>query len=220
MNRINYLFIFDLDGTLIDSNHQIANNLNRARKDMGFKALEQRFYSEHIGLPIDFLISDLALPQLEHQNLIDRFRRYLTKEIRTGRNKIFEGVEQALQFLSSSGASLAIATNKPTSIAKDVIAHSELAKYIFYIQGVENFKPKPSPDIIFLILQRFPDKYPVMVGDRIEDMKAARAAGVPGIGIASGAHSKESLVEHGACKVFSNFREFSCFLESKEFFFF
>ena len=74
MNESSFLIIiFDLDGTLVDSNPQIARNLNRARSELSYGERNQDFYFNNIGLPIDTLIPDLDLENKQRQVLISRF---------------------------------------------------------------------------------------------------------------------------------------------------
>ena len=128
--------IFDLDGTLVDSNESIARSLNNARIKLGFGTLPQEFYDLNIGLPVDSLIGDLSLNEQQKEKLILRFREYLTQDIRKGENRIFPGVEDALEYLTSMGIPVAIATNKPTNIAMEVVTHSQLTQFEIFIQGV------------------------------------------------------------------------------------
>lgn len=77
MNSSCYLMIFDLDGTLVDSNTQIASSLNKARSALSYGERYYDFYFNNIGLPVEKLIADLDLGPAQQQNLISRFREYL-----------------------------------------------------------------------------------------------------------------------------------------------
>ncbi len=215
MNESQLLFIFDLDGTLTDSNAQIASCLNKARSELSYAILDDQFYLQNIGLPVDVLISDLSLNSFERQNLISKFRDFLIADIEAGNNKLFQGVEEAFFLISKFGSDIAIATNKPTKIAAKVVGNTKLSGFKIHIQGVDDLKPKPSPDIVLAVLRLFPDQIPVMVGDRVEDMEAARTAGVRCVGITSGPHSDFELKKAGASLVFESFEIFSNYLSSE-----
>lgn len=201
--------IFDLDGTLVDSNSQIATNLNRARSELSYDERNQDFYFNNIGLPIETLIADLNLDNAQRQVLISRFREHLIRDIRSGNNLLFPGVVELLGHLSASGVEIAVATNKPTSIAKSVIAHSKLATFKIHVQGSDNLSPKPDPEIIQAVLLKFPNRRALMVGDRLEDIVAATSAGISSIGIASGAHTQEDFEESDAFMTYLNLKSFS-----------
>jgi len=203
------LVIFDLDGTLVDSVSQIGISLNKARKDLSYPELPQLFYNKNIGLPIENLIADLDILDYKKVELITRFRGYLVSEIRLGNNPVYPGVLEVLQRFMDMKVSLAIATSKPTQVAELVYENSLLSRFPFFIQGTDGFPPKPNPEVICRVLLHFPDTLAVMVGDRSEDMVAATRAEISAIGIAAGAHSKQTLSETGASIVFSDFSEFA-----------
>lgn len=209
MNRSCYLMIFDLDGTLVDSNTQIASSLNKARFELSYGEFDYDFYFNNIGLPVEKLIADLDLGAAQQQILISRFREYLIQDIRLGNNLLFAGAEELLELLCANGVEVAVATNKPTYIAQSVISHSNLSKYNIHLQGADDLKPKPSPDIIQAVLHKFPNREALMVGDRLEDIIASTSAGIRCIGIASGAHSEEVFKQANALRTYPNLQAFA-----------
>jgi phosphoglycolate phosphatase len=209
MNELSLLMIFDLDGTLVDSNSQIATNLNRARSELLYDELDQDFYFRNVGLPVETLIADLNLENTQRQVLISRFREHLIRDIRSGNNFLFPGAVELLRHLSAGGVEIAVATNKPTSIAKSVIAHSKLSDFKIHVQGSDNLSPKPDPEIIQAVVREFPNRRALMVGDRLEDIVAAKSAGISSIGIASGAHTEEDFEVSDAFMTYQNLNSFS-----------
>lgn len=209
MERINKLAIFDLDGTLVDSVLQIASILNRSREAFGYSTLPIKFYEESVGLPLEQLITDLRLTDEEKGVLVSHFRAELVRDISSGNNPLFEGVIQALDFLTEQGVQLAIATSKPTHIAREVYRCSELSRFDIHIQGTDGFPAKPNPDVINRVLNDYPQVVAVMIGDRTEDVTAAKGALIPSIGISASAHSQRQLAEAGAMKTFESFNNFS-----------
>lgn len=111
MNESSFLMIFDLDGTLVDSNSQIATNLNRARSELLYDERDLDFYFKNIGLPVETLIADLNLENTHRQILISRFREDLIRDIRSGNNFLFPGALELLGHLSVNGVEIAVATN-------------------------------------------------------------------------------------------------------------
>jgi phosphoglycolate phosphatase len=205
----NRLAIFDLDGTLVDSVLQIGTILNRSRELLGHLALSMSFYEESIGLPLEFLIADLQIPSEQKTILISTFRAELMRDISAGNNLLFEGVTGGLGFLNAQGIHLAIATSKPTHIALEVYKSSGLNQFPIYIQGTDGFPAKPNPDVINYVLKAHPYMKAIMIGDRIEDMTAAKSASIPAIGIAASAHSEDMLLKAGAVQSFASFKLFS-----------
>lgn len=206
-----YLLLFDLDGTLLDTASQIEICMNRVRLDFGHGMLMTKDYLRLIGKPIDKFLLDLNLCVDEKEKIIDQFRLYLRGEITKNGVKCFDGVVDLFCLLESLGIPAAVATTKPTELAKHSINHSNLKYFKIYIQGTDDFLPKPSPIVINRILEELKPVYALMVGDRIEDMEAASSAGLKSIGIAAGAHKEEDLMSAGANLIFSDFLGLSRF---------
>lgn len=216
MQTENCLFIFDLDGTLVDSVGQIGFILNSTRAEFGYEVLPQSYYEESLGLPLESLVSDLVITATKKSMLIKKFRENLLTEIKKADNTLFDGVVDTLSLLSKQQVNLAIATSKPTRIAREVYLHSELSEFEIFIQGTDGFPPKPSPDVIHAVLASFEGVKAVMIGDRMEDMAAAVNAGIPSIGIASSAHTQIDLKNAGAQLTFERFLDFGRYLHSNK----
>ena len=208
----NTAWLFDLDGTLVDSVNQIGIAINRVRREFGYRELTISAIQELVGLPIDFFLRDLRLNLAEEKEVIFRFREVLEIEILHG-NQIFPGVEEFLTKLKYQGAKMGIATSKPTYLAKLVIKNSALNNLFDVIQGTEGFPAKPDPTSIQKAMLRLETNNAIMVGDRIEDIQAALAAGIDSIGIAHSFHNKTILEAAGAIYAFDTFLEFTHFYE-------
>lgn len=204
-NKCQYLLLFDLDGTLLDTAKQIEICMNQIRTNLGYGVLTPADYVQLIGQPIDQLLLDLNLSFDEKEQLILQFRQYLRIEITRNEVECFDGVVDIFYLLESLGISAAVATTKPSELAKHTVTHSNLRHFNIHIQGTDNFLPKPSPIVINKILAELNPIHALMVGDRIEDMEAASRAGINSIGIAAGAHKEEALLSAGANLVFADF---------------
>ena len=199
-------FIFDLDGTLVDSEKQIENCLDKARIFLGYGSSPIDQIRMRLGLPIKDLVSDLDLKTPELAELVALFRGYLILEIEK-ENVIYEGVVDFLGELKLSGYSVSIATSKPTYLAKLVIKNSTLAPLVDHVQGTEGFPHKPAPDVILGCMSALNIDQAIMFGDRKEDMQAAINSGILGIGIAQSIHSTSDLISAGATFAFDKFAD-------------
>lgn len=209
------LVIFDLDGTLVDSLDQISRSMNQARSFFGHEQLSFEKYREILGQPVQEMIGDLELDIDSQNELVLEFRRILMLDIQI-QNTLFPGVHDLLERITEDGFKLAIATTKPSHIAKLVVENSLLAHFDFHVEGTDGFPPKPNPQVILNCLQYFNDPNAIMVGDRVEDVLAAKAAGVPSIGIAASGHSIKQLSDAGARRVFQSMKDFLKELDSVE----
>ena len=204
-----YLVIFDLDGTLVNSSKQIEFCMNKTREDFGFSKLMPVDYLRLIGRPVESLISDLTLSQDKVKVIVAQFRFLLRETIVKCGVQCFDNVADAFRTLEGLGIKSAVATTKPTDLALLTISHSCLRNFDIHVQGTDNFAPKPSPIVIEKILLELKPKFALMVGDRTEDIEAAVKAGINSIGIAAGAHSFEELRKAGAIATFPDFASFS-----------
>jgi phosphoglycolate phosphatase len=205
-------WIFDLDGTLVDSTKQIGDSINFARTDFGYQELPWRVIEELVGLPINHFLQDIGLSQAQEEEIILKFREVLKIEIMRN-NLVFPGVKKFLIKLKSQEYRLGIATSKPTYLAEMVIQNSSLKDLFDVIQGTENFPPKPDPTCIQKAMALLKASDAIMVGDRAEDIQASNAAGIPSIGIAHSFHDKGALKAAGAMHAFDSFLEFSDSME-------
>lgn len=198
--------IFDLDGTLVDSKDQIGVALNKARELFNFGLLSDQKIEELIGLPINYFLEDLSLSAEKSFEIIAEFRRILQISINEG-NKLFPGVSDFIKLRKDNGHKIGIATSKPTYLAELVVVKSDLNKLIDVIQGTDGFPAKPDPTSIQKAMDKLGTDNAVMIGDRIEDIQAATAAGIESIGIAQSFHNKEILRDAGAKLAFDSFIE-------------
>jgi len=197
------LIIFDLDGTLIDSHFQIEKAMNQARIELGYGKSPSGQIFEKLGQPVYELFGDLDLsPNLQEQ-LISLFRSYLNKKIEVY-NQCFPSVIELLSIIRANKIKIAIATSKQTMMAEKVVKNSLLVGNIDHIQGTDGFPPKPNPEVIQMCLRNFPGYQAIMIGDRTEDILAAKNAGITSIGVAQSAHSESKLLRAGAVRSFRN----------------
>lgn len=200
--------IFDLDGTLVDSKNQIRTALNQARRRFNFSELSSQRIEELIGLPIDHFLEDLEISDEETNQLIVEFRTILQLIINDG-NPLFPGVIEFVSYHRSNGHSIGIATSKPTFLAESVISNSELNGLIDVIQGTDGFPAKPDPTSILKAMNRLDTDRAIMIGDRVEDIRAANAAGIVSVGIAQSFHDTSTFIKAGARLAVNSFIELS-----------
>jgi phosphoglycolate phosphatase len=102
---------------------------------------------------------------------------------------------------------LGVATNKPTQNAKNLLEKVGLLEFFTLVQGSDNLRPKPSPQIIECVMSSVQPTFAVMVGDRMEDIEAARLAGISSIGVSQTAHNQEELATAGDHLTFSSMKD-------------
>ncbi len=189
---MNKLYIFDLDGTLIDSSDQILEALNFALSRNGLPIQDSSQIFPLIGLPPSRFLSNLDLSEVQIAKLITEFRDRLL-EISIEGVTFFPGAVELLAYLKQRGDHISVATNKPTGLAVDILRGTEVWPYLDYLVGSDGIRPKPAPDIVEKTLKNFndrgidPDEF-FMIGDRNEDIESGLQVGASCVFIQCSGH--------------------------------
>jgi phosphoglycolate phosphatase len=175
------LWVFDLDGTLVDSAKIVASILNDKRVEMGLPRERVAFFYPWLSLGGDHLVANaLSIPREVIQHHLNDFReRYVTQA--TPPDSVYPGVFDFLTHLTGVGASISICTNKPRNLAEKVLRETGLGQYIDFIcAGGDLATQKPHPENLRRCLLQFDStaESAVMVGDSTVDQKIAAACGV------------------------------------------
>lgn len=176
------LATFDLDGTLADTRHDIANALIRAIVDQGLRppTVDKAIASIGWGAPA-LVVSALGSDQ---QDAVDRVQAAFREDYRRNivvDTVIYEGIPALLAELSDRGVHLAVATNKPGALTRALLAELDLSRFFDHVIAPEDVpNPKPAPDMLHELMRRCGVSAgdTVMVGDMETDVESAVAAGV------------------------------------------
>lgn len=197
--------IFDLDGTVFDTAASIVRSLNAVRSANSWDPLPLEFAKSLVGLHPSLFIEDLDVTILEENKFVKDFRRHLADTSDFG-SSVFPDAIKFINDARTLGFLLATATTKPTALAEEMISKSPAVNLFDVVQGTDDFQPKPNPEVIHRALKRLGASDGVMFGDRVEDMLAAKNAGLTAIGVRNGGpHSRVQLLEAGASAVYEEF---------------
>lgn len=172
-------YLFDIDGTLLDSAPDITASIRQALAEAGQpRDLPFEFLRGYIGHHLIDLF-ERVLPEwtrAQHEELILQYRAiYLARGHRETR--LYDGVAEAVATLPGRKST---ATTKGTATATAVIEQFGLRPYFDHVQGTDGFPSKPEPDVILRAIEALgarPEEC-LMVGDSGPDMNAGRRAGV------------------------------------------
>ena len=183
------LFLFDLDGTLIDSRADLAAATNAMRARHGLPALPLEKVASYVGDGVRVL-AQRALegapvdPDLAARELSAAYAEHLTD-----RTTAYPGVDAGLRALRAAGHDLALVTNKPAPHARRLMDHFGWTPlFAAILGGGDTAELKPSPLPLQTAMQRtgHGPESTWMVGDHHVDLAAARRAGVKSIYLESG----------------------------------
>jgi HAD superfamily hydrolase (TIGR01509 family) len=208
--------LFDVDGTLIDSNYLHVHAWYRAFNGAGLDVESWRIHRS-IGMDGSTLVAILAEDadddtRARAKDLHSHYYKETAPLLRP-----LTGAQELLQRVDKLGLQVVLATSAPEDeleILREVLASDAVVSAVTSSEDVDTAKPKP--DIIEVALDRagVDAAHAVFVGDTVWDVEACERAGVPTIAVLSGGLSRAELETAGAQAVFDNPRDLCEHLDS------
>ena len=192
----------DLDGTLTDPRVGMVASIKHALSKLGYSCPADHELQRYIGPPLqDSFAVLLNTTDSERINSAIRLYRERYSDIGLFENTVYPGIPEALLAIREFGASLYVATSKPTAFAERIIERFELARFFDAIHGSElDGTRSKKGDVIAhaLRIEGLSPKSTLMVGDRLHDIVGAKKNGVFSVGVLWGYGSREELEQAGA----------------------
>jgi phosphoglycolate phosphatase len=214
------LVIFDIDGTLVDSQHLICGAVHQVydRHNLPKPARERVLALVGLSLPDTFTrLADGAAHPIEA--MVEAYREAFST-LRAQPNSmepLYPGAEQAiLRLAKRDDIVLGIATGKSMRGIEVVLGHYKLLPHFTAIQCADTAPSKPDPGMVTNALRDtgIAADDAVLIGDSIYDMQMAKAAGVRAIGVAWGYHPPNDLIDAGADAIVEDFTALDKTLEA------
>lgn len=195
-------YVFDLDGTLLETLKDLAASTNFALRqyDMPEHSIEdvRMFVGNGVKKLMERAIPN-GLDNPKFEEVYATFRQhYLNHNLDT--TKPYDGIPELLRELKGRGKKLAIVSNKFYAATQDLARHFFPDTIEVAIGERENIKKKPAPDTVVEALRQLgvSKEGAVYIGDSDVDIMTARNSGLPCASVLWGFRDKEFLLEHGA----------------------
>lgn len=195
-------YVFDLDGTLLETLKDLAASTNFALRqyDMPEHSIEdvRMFVGNGVKKLMERAIPN-GLDNPKFEEVYATFRQhYLNHNLDT--TKPYDGIPELLRELKGRGKKLAIVSNKLYAATQDLARHFFPDTIEVAIGERENIKKKPAPDTVVEALRQLgvSKEGAVYIGDSDVDIMTARNSGLPCASVLWGFRDKEFLLEHGA----------------------
>jgi HAD superfamily hydrolase (TIGR01509 family) len=187
------VYLFDVDGTLLDSAADICGAIQGVLANTSQSRVSDEFLRHYIGRHLYDLFEDLLPGRTREQMdaMIADYRRiYLARK--HAMTQTYSGVAEALAALPGRKST---ATTKGTPTTRAVLELFGLLPYFDHVQGTDGFPAKPEPDVIFASLKALGVKPEdcLFIGDSPTDMLAGRRAGVKTCAVLWGYGKREDL---------------------------
>jgi HAD superfamily hydrolase (TIGR01509 family) len=203
-------FLFDLDGTLVDSVYQHVLAWHEALDEVGIALSVWRIHRKigmSGGLFTNALLRETGLAITPE--LVDRIQRRHAEAYARRASEIrpLPGAQELLKYLTEAGVPWAIATSSRIESARPTLEALGVDPARVPVVTRDQVRyAKPDPDLFLAAAERLEveTSHAVVVGDSIWDLLAARRAGALGVGVLSGGYGQEELARAGAYRVYED----------------
>lgn len=192
-------YLFDLDGTLLDSIELILTSFHYTSRTHLGRELTDAYWLEGVGTPLRTQLSRVARSDEELDAMMDTYRTYNLDQ-HDAMVKPYPGVVEVVKELHRTGAKLALVTSKLSEGANRgvrLLGLDEELRVRVCADDVENGKPHPEPVLKALAaLDALPEEA-LFIGDSDHDIGSGNAAGVATVAVAWGPFARETLEAAG-----------------------
>lgn len=196
-------FIFDLDGTLLNSLLDISDSVNIVLEKYKLPLHDIESYKYFVGNGIAVL-AKRALPPDFSEEQFPQFLSLVEKEYakrQMDRTKPYEGILEMLRAMNEKGISISVLSNKPDEFTKIVVNHYfKDIKFDIVLGATAKLPRKPDPAAVYYIVNKI--KIPLediaFVGDTSTDIQTGKNSGIFSIGVSWGFRKIEELNSAGA----------------------
>ena len=189
------LYVFDWDGTVMDTTGLIARGIQEAARALGLKvpALETARSVIGLGVEDSMRIVNPDCPREQWGEYAEAYKRwYISREAKL---EVVAGLKDLLSDMREAGMRLAVATGKSRGGLDRVFALTGIGDFFEATITADETFPKPNPAMLIDLGERTfvePSRM-LMVGDSVHDLQLADNAGAAAVGVTWGACSRSAL---------------------------
>lgn len=201
--------LFDFDGTLADTSEGIIQSMHHAYDCLGYERIKDEEIKAIIGPPLKDMFRQLlpgasqATIELGVKYFRERYSKFGVEEA-----ELYPGVKEGLRKLREEGKKIYIVTSKPEAFVETIAKENNIWGLFHGVTGgglKGNSKSKPIRMGELMKKHNMTQENTVMVGDRHEDVEAAKANGIRCFGVAYGYDTVDSLRRSGCSKIVKSF---------------
>ena len=198
------VYIFDLDGTLLDTLTDLAASTNYALREHGMPEHSVDDVRRFVGNGVRKLMERAVPDGADNPSFDEAFatfrQHYMEHALDTTRP--YDGVPEMLATLKSRGCRIAVVSNKMMAATQELCQHffPDTVEVAIGEHEAEGIRKKPAPDTVYAALSALgvTKDHAVYVGDSDVDIATARHAGLPCISVLWGFRDRDFLLQHGA----------------------
>ena len=208
------LVIFDFDGTMADTRHNIVITMQRVMRELGMPVADEETCASTIGLPLKDCFRKI-FPELTDEgaeHCAETYRQIFFANAKDLVPNLFPHVQETIDLLYAHHIKMAIASSRTSASLLGFIHEMNLTDKIAMVVGsdeVTHHKPHPEPVNVILSALDVPASEAIVVGDMPVDILMGAAAGTHTCAVTYGNASKEELSSAGAELLIDNMSELS-----------
>ena len=197
-------YIFDLDGTLLDTLGDLAASVNYALRTHGMTEHSiddvRRYVGNGVRKLMERAIPDGASNPDFEATFVTFRQHYMAHSLDT--TKPYDGIPETLQALKAEGCRLAVVSNKMMAATQELCRHffPDTIEVAIGEDEAHGIRKKPAPDTVIAALCQLGvgQERAVYVGDSDVDLETARNSDLPCISVLWGFRDRDFLLQHGA----------------------
>lgn len=205
------LFIFDWDGTIMDTTYSIVLAVQNSCKELGFNVVAEEKVKSIIGKTFESaivtIIPELIGNSFLYKTFSQTYYKHLNKHV--NQYKLFDFSENMLNYLNKNSKLLAIATGRDRYSFEELLNNYKLSDFFATTYTASDCISKPHPEMIDRIIDELSvsKEEAVMIGDTEYDIMMANAAKIDSIGICHGVASRNDFLPHSPKYIVNDFKE-------------
>lgn len=186
---MNFSMIFDMDGTLFQTDKILEISLEETFQELRQKGLWEKEtpiekYRQIMGVPLS-VVWETLLPT--HPSEIrtmanEFFHDQLIYNIQNGNGDLYPRVEELFTYLKNRNIPTFIASNGLPNYLESIVKYYHLDNWVQEVFSIQQIKSKDKSDLVQMILEKYKIQRGAVVGDRLSDIKAAKSNGLFAIG--------------------------------------
>ena len=213
-------FIFDLDGTLLNTLDDLTDSVNHALSLFGIPTRTREEIRSFVGNGIANLLKrSIGFEHSQFAEILQEFRAFYGEHCKD-KTREYEGVSELLTKLKARGVQTAVVSNKADFAVKKLVKEyfSDLIGEAVGENEGAGIAKKPAPDSLLAVMKNYKaePKTTVYIGDSEVDIQTAKTAGVDCISVVWGFKDREFLKKNGAKTFVETPLEILKFCEVKE----
>ncbi|MBE6759168.1 MAG: HAD family hydrolase [Ruminococcaceae bacterium] len=203
--------LFDLDGTVTDSQLGITRSAAYALERFGIHIEDPSTLTFFVGPPLhDTFMEKYGFSDEDAARAVAVYREYY-RDTGIFENEVYPGIPELLRDLKAAGRTVILATSKPAVFARRILDHFALSGYFDYLSGCELDGTRSKKDEVIeyaLELAGITDRAQcVMIGDREHDIIGAKKTSLSSLGVLYGYGDRAELEAAGADVIVENTAE-------------